>query len=162
MILPDDLSEEDLTRISWDGTDDEKRAVARHPNTNVHTLLFLARKGFVEEADQNPLMLLHVEAGSPDVVLLLVEIASKTTRPERLEELASSPWVAVRSRAAWNKHMPPAMLAILGKEHSEVLYAVAGNVNTPMDTLTLLSRSKDYVVRKYANDTLAEINGDQR
>lgn len=51
MILRDDLSEEDLAKLAEKGTFEEKRAVARHPNTSLQTLLLLSQDGFVEDVN---------------------------------------------------------------------------------------------------------------
>lgn len=62
MKLDDDLTEQDLDKLVNDGGSDEvRRAVARHPNTSLETLRYLAINGFAEEVDQNPLFLIYVE-----------------------------------------------------------------------------------------------------
>ncbi len=67
----DDLSEEELAELAYNGTDEEMRAVAMHPNASLNTLLLLAEKGFAQDVDQNPLLILHVEGASYEAIDLL-------------------------------------------------------------------------------------------
>jgi hypothetical protein len=148
MILRDDLSEEDLAKLAKNATDEQKRAVAKHPNTSLETLLLLSQDGFFEEVDQNPLLPLHIEVGSEDAVSILVSIADQTNRAERLTELASSIWNYVRSEVAMNTSTPPDVLELLAKDSNDtVRRGVAMNYVTPSDILFSLAHDEDWYVR---------------
>ncbi len=149
MTLADDLTEEELAELAENGTDEEKRVVAKHPNTGLHTLSYLAENGFAEDVDQNPMMLLHIEGGSDTVVSILMKIAEQTQRGERLEELASSIWNDVRSCVADNKSTSTATLFLLAKDEDwSVRRGVAWNSSTPPDTLSFLDKDKEAYVRR--------------
>ncbi len=148
MILRDDLSEEDLAKLAEKGTFEEKRAVARHPNTSLQTLLLLSQDGFVEDVDQNPLLPLHIEVGSEDAVRILAQIADQTKRADRLTELASSIWDDVRSEVAVNTSTPSDVLELLAKDHNDsVRRCVAINDVTPSEVLVSLANDEDWYVR---------------
>ncbi len=159
----DDMTEEELDELASKGTNEDKRAVAVHPNTSLKTLRYLSQIGFFDEVDQNPLILLHIESGSAfDVAHILVNIADKTKRPERLEELASSNWVDVRRNVSWNDNAPPQCLVMLAKdENLDVRYGVARNRSTPPDTLSVLAKDQDdqvvLAVAKNVNTPLATL-----
>ncbi len=157
----DDLTEEELAELAENGTDEEKRAVARHPNANLETLLSLCYEGFVDDVDQNPLLPLHIEVGSENAVKILEQIAEQTEREERLEELASSVWMKVRQGVAANRFTPTQCLAILAKDPEvNVRYSVAENESTLAETLSLLATDVDESVRSRvaANEgTLSDI-----
>jgi hypothetical protein len=145
----DGLSEDELASLARVGTSEEQRAVARHPNTSLRTLLFLARMGFAEEVDQNPLLLLHIEGGSEDAVLILIRLAEQTNRPQRLVELACSPWKDVRLYVSWNDSTPSEAISILSKDESaDVRRGVARNEKTPKSILSLFSKDPDLYVRR--------------
>ncbi len=155
MILDDDMSEEHLAKLADHGTDDEKCAVARHPNASLLTLLYLAREGFVDDVDENPLLPLHVEVGSNNVVQILVEIAEKTKRTDRLEELSSSSWDDVRCQVATNEMTTPRSLEILAKdENGNVRRCVAINESTPSYLLGLLAKEQDWYIRYCVSENL--------
>lgn len=142
------LTEDELDKLAAFGTDEEKRAVARHPNASLQTLLYLAHEGFVDEIDQNPLIIFHFENGSFDAVILLQIIADKTNRPERLQELACSNFVHVRKNVAWNRNTPRTSLSMLANdENTCVRYGIACNINTPKDVLSVLAEDKDESIR---------------
>ncbi len=163
MTLDDDLTEEDLAGLAEDGTDEEKQAVARHPNASLQTLLYLAETGFHDDADDNPLLPLHIEVASDEVVFLLEKIAEKTKRVERLEEMASSVWDGVRYHVAMNAKTPLVSLAILAKDdHWNVRRGVAWNSNTPLDTLFILAKDKQWSVRDAARTTLNKLEDAKR
>lgn len=149
MDLHDDLTEEELASLAKEGTDDERQAVARHPNASLQTLSYLARRGFAEDVDQNPLLPLYIEVGSDEVVSILATIAEQTQRGERLEELATSIWNDVRSGVARNAKTPTTTLSILAKDPDEnVRRGVANNVSTSTDTIILLAKDPDEEVRR--------------
>ncbi len=148
MKLDDDMTEEELDRLATDGTQEEMRAVAMHPNSSLQSLRYLASIGFAEDVDQNPLMLLHIEIGSQDVIRILENIAEQTNRAERLTELSSSDSIQIRRAVAWNKNTPSKELAILAKEkHQPIRLGVAGNEGSSPDTLAVLAMDNDKNVR---------------
>ncbi len=144
----DSMTEDELDNLAVNGTDEERRAVARHPCSSLHTLLYLAEGGLAEEVEQNPMMPLYLEVGSADAIGILVEIAEQTKRPERLEELSYSIWEQVLYQVAWNNHTPLTVLARLAKDENEYLRrGVAKNPNSTPDILDLLSKDKVANVR---------------
>lgn len=146
--MDDDLTEEQLAELAEEGTDEEKRAVAKHHNANLETLLSLCYEGFVDDVDQNPLLPLHIEVGSENAVKILTQIAEQTEREERLEELASSVWMKVRQGVASNRFTPTQCLAILANDPAgNVRYGVAHNESTLAETLNLLATDVDENVR---------------
>ncbi len=149
MTLDDNLTEEELAKLAKDGSNEEKSAVAVHPNASLQTLLFLANQGWAEDVEQNPLLPLYLEIGSDEVVSILATIAEQTQRGERLEELASSIWDEVRCSVAENESTPPATLSLLAKDKEEgVRHCVAWNSSTPPDTLSFLAKDLDEDVRR--------------
>jgi hypothetical protein len=149
MILSDELTEQELDEMVLQGTREERRAIAKHPNASLQNLLTLAQMGFAEDVEKNPLLLLHVEGASEAGVEILVEIARQTTREERLEELASSSWQEVRRAVAWNKSTPALAFFSLARDESEfVRRIVARNSMVPSELLTLLSKDDVDEVRE--------------
>lgn len=148
MILDDDLTEDELAEWAKHGSSEEKRAVALHPNASLNTLLELARDGFHDEVDQNPLLLLHVETGSYKAGMILEEIAKKITRRERLEELSTSLFLDVRSAVSSNKSTPSSALKILSKDENwGVRRNVAEHENSDLETILSLVDDPDQYVR---------------
>ncbi len=148
MTLDDDLTEEELTKLAQKGRTEEKRAVARHPNASLMTLLFLSKEGFYDDVDQNPLLLLHVEAGSNDAVQILEYIAYRTARRERLIELSGSIFKDVINQVARNVNTPTFILAKLAKDKNhEVRVGVAYNKNVSIEILSALINDGEWDVR---------------
>ncbi len=144
MTLDDDLTEEELAKLAKDGSNEEKSAVARHPNTSLETLLTLAEGMFAEEVDQNPMLPLYVETGSEDAIEILAKVAEQTRQKERLDELASSVWAKVRFYVAKNKKTNPRTLHLLAQDKdAEVRIAVSHNDNTEKESLVLLANDED-------------------
>ncbi len=157
MILDEDLSEGELHLLAHRSCE-QRRAVARHPNANLRTLLLLAKDGFAQEVDQNPMLLLHIEAGSDEVIKILENIAKQTQQGERLTELASLIWNDVRRGVADNKSTPPATLSLLAKDQDdEVRGRVARNPRTPPEILSLLAKDKYWYVISAARATLTKL-----
>ncbi len=154
MILRDDLTEEQLANLSVRGTDEEKRAVAMHPNASLETLLYLSKIDFADDVDRNPLLPLYIESGFDDIVKILEKIAEQTQRGERLEELASSVWLDVRYGVAMNANTTPATLSFLANDKEMyVRRGVAENESTHPTTLSFLAKDqKDYVRRGVASN----------
>ena len=149
MTLDDDLTEEQLAKLARVGTDEEKRAVAKHPNASLQTLLYLSKIDFADDVDRNPLLPLYIESGFDDIVKILEKIAEQTQRGERLEELASSIWNDVRFGVANNESTSPATLFLLAKDkEKDVRTAVASNESTPPDILSLLAKDPEEDVRR--------------
>lgn len=158
MTLDDNLSEQELDKLAVDGTSEEMRAVARHPNTRLETLRYLASIGFAEDVDQNPMLPLYIEIGSFYAMRILSCIAEQTSSGDRLTELSSSRWDEVLHYVAWNKNTPPKVLSILAKNELQgTRLGVAQNDGTPPDTLALLAKDKDRYVRwRVANNAYAK------
>ena len=155
MTLDDDLTEEQLAKLAREGTDEEKQAVARHPNTSLQTLLYLSKIDFAEEVDKNPLLPLYIESGFDEIVKILENVADQTERGERLEELASSVWNDVRYGVAKNANTPPDILSLLANDHvCEVCRATAENENTPSAILSILANDQSISVHRAAQANL--------
>ena len=162
MILDDDLTEEQLAKLARVGTDEEKRAVAKHPNASLQTLLYLSKIDFADDVDRNPLLPLYSESGFDDIVKILEKIAEQTQRGERLEELASSIWNDVRFGVANNESTSPATFSLLAKDKEEVVRrAVAWNSGTPPDKISILAKDKSREVSRSARSTLAKLKKDR-
>ncbi len=147
------MTEEELDDLAARGTDEEKRAVAKHPNASLQTLLSLAREGIAEDVDQNPMLLLYVEAGSSEAIKILERVAEQTNRKERLGELATSLWMDVRRGVARNTNSAPSILMFLSEDENwTVRHDVARNMNTPPDILVLLAKDTIKDVRRCVAD----------
>ncbi len=161
MILDDDLTEEALDKLAVSGTGEERRAVAKHPNAHLKTLLYLARIGFAQDVDQNPLLILHVEGASYEAIDLLTEIAQQTDRQERLEELSMSSWYDVRFIVARNERSSETALGRLSKDETyEVRNGVAANKSTPTDILSILATDRRASVRLFVAKNLGKVSRD--
>ncbi len=186
MNLDDDLTEQDLDNLVNSGGLEERRAVAKHPNTSLYTLRYLAQTGLVEDVDQNPLLPFYVEAGDSEAIAILVLLAKHTKAPERLEELSCSVWDTVRIRVAKNKNTSEATLDRLANDKDNfvrrdvafnektapytlarlakdsvwtVRDCVAKNMNTPMAALVELSKDNDSSIRFDAKKRIEKIDG---
>ncbi len=150
MTLDDDLTEEELAELAENGSDEEKQDVAKHPNASLQTLRSLAEDGFATDVDQNPLLPLYVEAGSDDVIGVLMNVAEQTMRPERLEELASSPSIDVCFQVAINVNTPHHILNQFSVDKDRWLLrsGVASNRKAPLATLGLLAKDESSYVRR--------------
>jgi hypothetical protein len=148
MILDDDLTEEELEQLANEGSVQQRRAAAKHPNASIWTLLTLAKMGFFDEVDQNPLLPLHVETGSSEAIQIVWLIAENTKRPERLEELASSPWVHVRRAVAVNESSPISAFLSLAMDSNADLRCAMARKNVHPSVLTILSKDEDHSVRR--------------
>jgi 3-methyladenine DNA glycosylase AlkC len=148
MILDEDMTEEELEKLASVGTEEQKRVVARNPNTRPATLLALAEEGFAGDVDENPMFILYVEGDQEEAIQVLPLVAKQTKRVERLEALASYPSEKVRRRVAENEMTPVATLKRLAMDKDpDVREGVARNKNTDVDTLDILSKDKSAFVR---------------
>lgn len=119
LLLDDDLSEEELGRIAKVGSNEEKQAVALHPNTSLKTLLFLSRQGFAEDVEQNPMFLFHLEAHRKDAIEVLVAVAGQTKNPNRMLEFTHSPHEEIRAGLSRNESITPDILDIMAEDSSD-------------------------------------------
>lgn len=158
--LPDDISEEELDKLAKAGTDDEKRAVARHPSTSLRTLIDLAMD-FAEDVDENPMLLLYLEQGEEDALDILQFIGEQTKNLDRLRELATNSSDRARQGVAWNRKCPAEILEKLSTDKKKIVrMMVASNPGTPQNILRRLSKDSDNRVRRSVstnNNTAIEI-----
>ncbi len=149
----DEMTEEELGVLAKHGTDEEKRAVARHPNASLETLLALAIEGFALDVDQNPMFLFYVEDGASTAIRILETVAEQTTKEERLRELTAFSSSDVRRAVAMNPNTPPDSLLQLAKDEVwKVRHDVAYNANTHPGTLLILAKDIVEDVRRRVAD----------
>lgn len=144
----DDLTEEEMDALAEEGTEEEKRAIAMHPNASIEALYSLAQQGFADYVDKNPLLIFHEESGSFRAPQIISMIAIQTEDVDRLVELSAHNSKDVRHAVACNSRTPKQIIALLSKDSDNFVRAgVAMNESAPPKILSLLAKDRDPNVR---------------